>query len=239
MNRQIQNQASKNDMTTNPEEDVENTKNFFFALRGKTEAERADKLRLRNLKILHKPMDYEKLRKHEVKFVSEMLQRKDERRKLMNDQLKKLEKSYKISYKSKVHDEMSKDYINTRHKTKVQSKEITKNRNISKEYGTKIRKMNADENIFKHLADRFPMGPTKGHKAWFYGRFGEQEWRHDTNTKRNDTIQKERKKVTPPYLTTIKFFYRSEMIILTLARNRSRAKTPMMASPLARTSNEI
>jgi hypothetical protein len=81
INRQIQNQASKNDMNANTEENLDSTQNFFFQLRGKTEAERADKLRLRNIKILHKPMDYEKLKKHEVKFVNEMLQRKNERQK--------------------------------------------------------------------------------------------------------------------------------------------------------------
>jgi hypothetical protein len=134
----------------------------------------------------------------------------------MNDQLKKLEKSYKISYKSKVHADMSKDYINTRHKTQVQSKEMTKNRNISKEYGQKIRKMNADENIFKHLADRFPVGSGKDHKAWFYGRFGKQEWRDDCNAKTNNTIQQDRKKVKiNSYPHSNQNLFRSEMTILT------------------------
>lgn len=155
------------------ESSYQDTKSFFFELKGKGNIEDIAKereWRLNRIKKLHKPMDYKKLKQHELSFMSQALTKKAKAKEEMMAKLKEREKSYKISYKSKVHNSLEKEYKGIRHGVQVKHDESQKHRVMSKKYGEKIKEMNMIQNgdtevLQKILESRFPKdGPEN--KQW-------------------------------------------------------------------------
>ena len=165
-----------------------NTENFFFKLKNKddkktyTKREMEVQYELEKIKKAHKPMDYKKLKKHETSFMAEMMIRRKQRQEEMAENLKKLESSYKISFKSKVHDNFENSYIDNRYFFKKKRDKSSANRDHSRNYSEKIKEMNILEpdniNVQKSQEKKYVKEGVEN-KEWFYGRFGKREWKDE------------------------------------------------------------
>jgi hypothetical protein len=111
---------SKSDKTESAYMD---TQSFFFTLKGGKgnieDIAKEREFRLNRIRKLHKPMDYKKLKQHELSFMSEILTKRAKKKEEMAIRLKETEQAYKVSYKSKVHNTLEKDYKCVRHGVQV------------------------------------------------------------------------------------------------------------------------
>jgi hypothetical protein len=111
---------SKSDKTESAYMD---TQSFFFTLKGGKgnieDIAKEREFRLNRIRKLHKPMDYKKLKQHELSFMSEILTKRAKKKEEMAIRLKETEQAYKVSYKSKLHNTLEKDYKYVRHGVQV------------------------------------------------------------------------------------------------------------------------
>lgn len=138
------------------------------------------KYRLRKIKQLHKPIDYEKLSIHSKLFSKISQNRLKRKKKELKEQCKELESAYKEKMKdqkSKNYMDSEKTYYQERNSFDVKKKEDHKKREMSVDAANKFVKLyfppinNASE---KHRS-KFPKEGKK-HYEWLYGRFGTREW---------------------------------------------------------------
>jgi hypothetical protein len=99
------------------------TQSFFFTLKGgkgnMEDIAKEREFRLNRIRKLHKPMDYKKLKQHELSFMSEILTKRAKKKEEMAIKLKEQQQAYKVSYKSKLHNTFEKDYKGVRHGVQV------------------------------------------------------------------------------------------------------------------------
>lgn len=153
---------SKSDKTESAYMD---TQSFFFTLKGGKgnieDIAKEREFRLNRIRKLHKPMDYKKLKQHELSFMSAILTKRAKKKEEMAIKLKEQQQAYKVSYKSKLHNTFEKDYKGVRHGVQVLHDEHQKHRVMSKKYGEKIKEMNMiqqgdTKQIQQILDNRFP-----------------------------------------------------------------------------------
>lgn len=96
----------------------------------------------------------------------------------MKKELKNMEKSYHISFKSKVHEQQKQAQRELRRSCENGHRMLSRNQARLKEYANKIRQENnkSPRNLQQSLDCKFPTDNSKTNMKWFYGRFGEKEW---------------------------------------------------------------
>ena len=111
--------CSEHDEPAEIDPDVLKDTKSFFMHKGKgtyadIQAER--EWRLKKIKIERKPMNYDKLRKHEASFVQTLMENKERRQEELKKRCAELEKNYQERYKSKTYTNIESNYSSDRHK---------------------------------------------------------------------------------------------------------------------------
>jgi hypothetical protein len=162
---------------------LKDTKSFFMH-KGKgtyadIQAER--EWRLKKIKIERKPMNYDKLRKHEASFVQTLTENKERRQEELKKRCAELEKNYQERYKSKTYTTIESNYSSDRHKILLQKEKALDSLYAKKELGTKILKSNfpalpkIPQSHLRRNSNGNPVN-TLEHANYFYGRFGRNEF---------------------------------------------------------------
>lgn len=190
-------QADQRDVGDELKPQCTNTKSFFMA-KGKgnfEDIQRERKWRLKKIKKEHLPIDYKKLREHELSFLAKIYEKKEKKKEEMKKNLIELEKNYQVAYKSKKYMQFRGSYSQDRNNVRISIDKSHKDREMSKKYGEKIRELNLPAiekgNMLEQLEQRFPK-EGKGHDTWFYGRFGEKVWNRNKGIQKDSEIMKVR-----------------------------------------------
>jgi hypothetical protein len=162
---------------------LKDTKSFFMHKgKGKYEDIQAEReWRLKKIKIERKPMNYDKLRKHEASFVQTLMENKERRREELKKRCAELEKNYQERYKSKTYTNIESNYSSDRHKILLQKEKALDSLDAKKELGTKILKSNfpalpkIPQSHLRRNSNGNPVN-TLEHANYFYGRFGRNEF---------------------------------------------------------------
>lgn len=158
---------------------------------------------LQKIKKAHRPVDYKKLKEHELSYMSANMTRREQNKEDMLKNLRGLENSYKISFKSKVHDSVEKAYIDKRYFVKKRFDETIQKKTTSRNYSDKIKEINLlstdDANLAKSLEKKYVKeGPES--KNWFYGRFGKKVWRDECKRNLAANYMTNRRKLGDNYM---------------------------------------
>lgn len=92
-----------------------NTKSFFFSLKDKQKGVKENQrllsnYRLKKIKRLHEPIDYDVLKQREVAYLSTMMLKKEANKDVLKNKIKDRENAFKVSYKSKTHNKIDEQY---------------------------------------------------------------------------------------------------------------------------------
>jgi hypothetical protein len=137
--------------------------------------------RLKKIKIERKPMNYDKLRKHEASFVQTLMENKKRRQQELKKRCAELEKNYQERYKSKTYTTIESNYSSDRHKISLQKEKALDSLDAKKELGTKILKSNfpalpkIPQSHLRRNSNGNPVN-TLEHANYYYGRFGRNEF---------------------------------------------------------------
>ena len=124
--------------------DEMDTQTFFKTMRKKKKhsanfySDEHNLRRLRQLKIERKPMDFDKLKKHEESFLANVYIQREEKNKEMKDKLEKLQNSYEVKFKSKKYMEFSDHYMADRNHFTLEKEKNYKLHSSAKTYGKKV-----------------------------------------------------------------------------------------------------
>ena len=161
--------------------------------------------RLRQLKIERKPMDFDKLKKHEESFLANVYIQREEKNKEMKDKLEKLQNSYEVKFKSKKYMEFSDHYMADRNHFTLEKEKNYKLHSSAKTYGKKVTEItNSVRNVQnKGVDNRFPKAG-KEYMQWFYGRFGNKVFFETEDTIRSKNLNSIRYEKGLEYLSVAK-----------------------------------
>jgi hypothetical protein len=176
--------CSEHDEPAEIDPDVLKDTKSFFMHKGKgtyadIQAER--EWRLKKIKIERKPMNYDKLRKHEASFVQTLMENKERRQEELKKRCAELEKNYQERYKSKTYTNIESNYSSDRHKILHQKEKALDSLDAKKELGTKILKSNfpalpkIPQSHLRRNSNGNPVSSLE-HANYFYGRFGRNEF---------------------------------------------------------------
>ena len=146
---------------------------------------------LRNIKQSHKPMDYDKLRSHDKTFLAEMYKKKEEKIHQMKVNMKKLESTYEIPYKSPTYLEFESNFPAQRHSVPIKLTQTKTLISKSRDYGNEQLKLPslARQKIDQNLKKNFP-AEGKNYVRWFFGRFGREEWNKSVELQNSSKLVK-------------------------------------------------
>ena len=154
-------------------------------------------MRLRELKKRCKPINYDKLREHEKKFLQEKKKRAKDKAEIMKKEQESIEKSYKIGYTSKLHDSYANGFIKDRHKKLLKHKADLGSLQKSKDYGIKAREtlINKEETE-KELEQKYEDNNSQKKMNWWHGRFGKIQHNQHKHIENDKNIINNRQKVS-------------------------------------------
>jgi hypothetical protein len=203
----------KNESQDSPEE----TKTFFM-YKAKSQFPESDKLslaKLKQIKKLHKPMNYNKLRKLGKSYIADMQIQTVKKQEELKQDLEEREKSYVVPFISKNHESIKANFKKDNVCPSLTKKqEFIKNSEIAKKYSQKISELATPSKLITDLAlaQRFPSTGTP-HTSWYFGRFGATEILQNSNLLASQTVQATRHKLGAEYLTHNKKFRVSNEIL--------------------------
>lgn len=174
---------------------MENTQTFFmYKGKGKCEdIEREKAYRLRKIKKRCSPLDWEAIRAHEKFFLSEVYNQKERKANELDFQMKELQKSYDVKFKSKHYSDLQKNYKNERNSVSVKREAQKLNRDNAKKFAGRYTVLNqcAKERLENRIKEKFPTEAGQ-HTDWFFGRFGKEQMSKSVEIENNGTINKVR-----------------------------------------------
>ena len=156
-----------------------------------SETETIRTFRLSKIKQMHKPMDYEKLKQHQKLYYKVMDNRKQKKKKELDDSLSQHQSAFKLKFK----DKKSKKYKNLE---KTYFKDIGLVDREKEDY--KKRQAASCDMAQNYTKKFFPPVKDYGHKnfpkegrrhyEWINGRFGAEEWYNHMNLQKELTKHK-------------------------------------------------